>query len=111
MKRPFEVTILGWLFIAVGIVTTAHNLWTGRMDRWMVLIVFVEMIAVVGGMYLLQGANWARWLLLAWLAGHVVAVAFDPSRYLLSHVVLLLIIGYVLLRPPVSTYFHRSQHK
>ncbi len=111
MKRPFEVTILGWLFIAVGIVASAHNLWTGRMDRWMVLIVIVEVIAMVGGIYLLRGANWARWLLLAWLAGHVIAVAFDPSRFPLPHLVLLLIIGYVLLRPPVSTYFQRAQPK
>ena len=107
MRRPFEVAILGWLFIAVGILSTAHHLRVGTMDRWMIVIVAVGVIAFIGGIFLLRGANWARWLLLAWLAGHVVAVAFDPSRYPLPHAVLLLIIGYALLRPPVSTYFQR----
>src|SRR5260370_3208027 len=29
MKRPFQVTVLGWLFIIVGILSTAYHLWKG----------------------------------------------------------------------------------
>lgn len=33
-KRPFEVTFLGWLFIAVGIISTIYHLLKGSLDRW-----------------------------------------------------------------------------
>jgi len=36
----------------------------------------IRIIAVVGGVFLLMGHNWARWLMLAWLAFHVAVSAF-----------------------------------
>ena len=95
IKRPFQVTILGWLFIVVGILSTAFHLWKGSLDRWMVLIV-------------LRGARWARWLLLAWLAFHVVVSALNSLTDAMPHVVLVLVVGYFLLGPPTSRYFQRA---
>lgn len=109
ITRPFEVTFLGWLFIVVGILSTAHHLVKGSLDRWMIAIVLVGAIAVVAGIFLLRSANWARWLVLAWLAFHVVASALNSMWDALPHLVLLLVIGYVLLGPPTSKYFHRTQ--
>jgi uncharacterized membrane protein HdeD (DUF308 family) len=108
MKRPFQVTMLGWLFIVVGIVSTAYHLLKGTLDRWMVPIVLVGIIAVVAGVFLLRGARWARWLVLAWLAFHVVVSALNSLGEAMPHVVLLLVIGYVLLGPPTSEYFQRA---
>lgn len=110
-SRPFQVAVLGWLFIAVGIVSTAWHLWKGTLDRWMVLIVLVGAIAVVAGVFLLRGARWARWLLLAWLAFHVGVSALNSLSAALPHVALLLIVGYVLLGPPTSEYFRQEQTK
>jgi hypothetical protein len=108
MKRPFQVTLLGWLFIVVGIVSTAYHLLKSTLDRWMVPIVLVGITAVVAGVFLLRGARWARWLVLAWLAFHVVVSALNSLGEAMPHVVLLLVIGYVLLGPPTSKYFQRA---
>lgn len=108
-KRPFQVTILGWLFIVVGILSTTYHLLKGSLDRWMVPIVLVGLIAIVAGVFLLRGARWARWLLLAWLAFHVVVSALNSLSDAMPHVVLLLVVGYFLLGPPTSKYFQRAQ--
>jgi uncharacterized membrane protein HdeD (DUF308 family) len=109
MKPPFQVTFLGWLFIVVGIVSTAYHLWHGTLDRWTVPIVIVGALAVVAGVFLLRGVSWARWLLLAWLAFHVVVGALNSLGDALPHAVLLLAVGYVLLGPPTSKYFERAK--
>ena len=109
MNRPFQVTLLGWLFIVVGNVSTAYHLWKGSLDRWMVLIVLVGIIAIVAGVFLLRGARWARWLILAWLAFHMVVSALNSLSDAMAHVVLLLLVGYFLLGPPTSKYFQRAQ--
>src|SRR6266850_2256591 len=108
MKRPLPVTILGCLFIVVGLVGFVYHLSESPLDRWVVLISIVRIIAVVGGVFLLMGHNWARWLILAWLAFHVVVSAFHSLSESIAHVVLLIIVGYVLLRPPASKYFQSA---
>jgi uncharacterized membrane protein HdeD (DUF308 family) len=105
MKRPFQITFLGWLFIVVGILSTIYHLLKSPLDRWTVPIVLVGAIAIVAGIFLLRGARWARWLVLAWLAFHVVVSALNSWSEALPHVVLLLVVGYFLLGPPTSRYF------
>jgi hypothetical protein len=69
------------------------------------LIAAVRAIAIVGGIFLLKGRNWARWLLLAWAAFHVfVGALYSPSNAI-AHFVLLGVIAYFLLTPPASGYF------
>jgi hypothetical protein len=109
VKRPFQITVLGWLFIVVGILSTTYHLLKGSLDPWMVPIVIVGIIAIVAGVFLLRGARWARWLLLAWLAFHVVVSALNSLSDAMPHVVLLLVVGYFLLGPPTSKYFQRAQ--
>jgi uncharacterized membrane protein HdeD (DUF308 family) len=109
MKRPFQVTMLGWLFIAVGILSTVYHLLKGSLDRWIVPILLVGAIAIAAGVFLLRGARWARWLVLAWLAFHLVVSAFNSLSDAIAHLVLLLVVGYVLLGPPTSNYFQSSQ--
>jgi uncharacterized membrane protein HdeD (DUF308 family) len=102
MKRPFQVTLLGWLFIAVGILSTIYHLWNSPLDRWTVPILLVGIIAIVAGAFLLRGARWARWLVLAWLAFHVVVSALNSLADAMPHLVLLLVVAYFLLGPPTS---------
>lgn len=111
MKRPFQVTALGWLFIAVGILSTIYHLLKSPLDRWTAPILLVGIIAVVAGVFLLRGARWARWLVLAWLAFHVVLSALNSVSDAMAHVVLLLVVGYFLLGPPTSKYFQSTQLK
>ena len=105
MKRPLIVTAIGVLFIlagAVGFVYHFHR----PFDRDFAAIEFVRLLAVVGGIFLLLGHGWARWLVLVWLAFHVGISAMDSMGKFAFHLALLLVIGYMLLRPPASEYFH-----
>ncbi len=109
MKRPFQVTMLGWLFIVVGVLSTTYHLLKGPLDRWTLPILLVGTTAIVAGVFLLRGAGWARWLVLAWLAFHVVVSALNSLSDALAHVVLLSVVAYFLLGPPTSKYFQRGQ--
>ena len=71
----------------------------------------VGIMAIVAGVFLLRGARWARWLVLAWLAFHVVVSALNSLSDAMAHVVLLLVVGYFLLGPPTSEYFQSTQPK
>jgi len=108
MKRPFAVTVLGCLFIIAGLVGLIYHLSERPLEHWIVPVSIVRIIAVVGGVFLLRGHNWARWLMLAWLAFHVVVSAFHSLSEFIPHVVLLVIFGYVLLGPPASKYFQSA---
>jgi uncharacterized membrane protein HdeD (DUF308 family) len=111
MKRPFQVTMLGWLFVAVGILSTVYHLLKSSLDRWTVPIVLVGIAAVVAGVFLLRGARWARWLVLAWLGFHVVVSASISLSDAMPHTVLFLVVSYFLLGPPTSKYFQSVQPK
>ena len=69
------------------------------MGQWLVVMGMIGALAVVGGVYLLLGRGWARWLVLAWMAFHVVVSWFDGVGKFAVHLAMLLVIGYVLLRP------------
>jgi hypothetical protein len=109
MKRPFEVSFLGWLFMVTGLASVAFPLAGRPIDRWSILIAAIGVIAVVGGIFLLLGRSWARWLLLAWLAFHVVVSAFRSVSQTLAHAVLLVVVGYFLLGSPAAKYFRSTR--
>jgi len=54
---------------------------------------------------MLRGLNWARWLLLVWIAYHVLISAFHSLPQLIMHGFLLVVVAYLLFRPTVSAYF------
>ena len=109
MERPYQVTVTGWLVILAGVISTFVHLWRYAMDRWMFVIVLVGAIAVVAGAFLLRGSRWARWVILAWIGGHVVAFSLLGVSEGLPLAVLLVIFGYVLLGPPTAEYDRRKQ--
>ena len=108
MKRPIPVTILGCLFIVAGVVGLAYHLAQRPLDRWVALIAFIRVIAVVGGVFLLKGRNWARWLVIGWLGFHVGVSAFHSLSECIAHAVLFVVVTYFLLTPPDSKYFQIS---
>lgn len=111
LRRPYEVTATGWLFVVIGTLNTAWHLWKGTFDRWMIAILFLTVSAIVAGVFLLRGARWARWLALAWLAFHVVVSALNSLWDAVPHGVLLLVIGYVLLGPPTAEYYRQERRE
>jgi len=63
-----------------------------------------EAFAVIAGLYLLRGSDWARWLALAWMAFHV-AISYDDTQKLIIHACIFVLIAWLLFRPGVRHYF------
>ena len=72
------------------------------------MIAAIAAVAIIGGVFLLRGHGWARWLLLVWLTAHVVISAFHSWSLMLAHLVLFVAIAYSLLAPPASQYFRSA---
>jgi len=104
MKRPIIVTAIAILFISAGGVGFVYH-FHRPFDRDFLVIELVRLLAVVGGVFMLVGKGWARWLVLVWLAFHVGISALDSMGKFAFHLVLLLVMGYALLRQPASEYF------
>ena len=109
-KRPLSVTILGCVYIAVGIVGFAYHftelLARPYDDVWVEL---TEFLAIVCGVFLLRGHNWARWVALAWIAFHVILSAFHALPEFAIHCLFCAAIAWFLFRPAAARYFRGSR--
>ena len=106
-SRPLSVTVIGWLSIAAGVVGLAYHAgeFRARPPLEYAIVCFVRLLAILCGVFVLRGRNWARWLLLAWLAYHVALSAFHRLSQLVIHGLLLAAVAYLLFRPRASAYF------
>jgi hypothetical protein len=104
-KRPASVWILSYLYIAVGTVGFAYyfpELIAHQNDSlWIEL---TELLAIVSGVFMLRGHNWARWLALVWMAFHV-AISFPVHRQMATHLAIFVGISWVLFMPDTRRYF------
>lgn len=109
-KRPLSVTVVGCIFIAAGVVGFAYHV-TGFRTHPPLEVVWVcllRLLAILGGVFVLRAKNWARWLVLAWLAYHVALSAFHQVSELIMHALLFAIIAYILFRRPAAAYFRNT---
>ena len=109
-KRPLSITVVGCIFIAAGVIGFGYHVTELRTHPPLevVWVCVLRLLAILGGVFVLRGKNWARWLVLAWIAYHVVLSAFHHFFELAVHAALLALIAYILFRPRASAYF-RSQ--
>jgi hypothetical protein len=110
MRRPISVTILAGVYLAVGVLGFAFHfreLLAGHHDA--VGIELTEFLAILCGVFLLRGHNWARWLALAWIAFHVVLSAFHAIPELVIHAVFCAVIAWLLFRPEATRYFRGAR--
>jgi len=108
MKRPWAVTVLGLLFMVAGLVGLFYHVTTEKFGWGLILVLLLRLLAVIGGIFLLLGRSWARWLTVGWLAIHVVVSAFDSLGQMASHAVLLVIVTYFLFKEPEADYFRST---
>ncbi len=66
-------------------------------------------LAIVGGVALLYGRNWARWLLAAWMLAHVAISLAHSTAEVLMHLAIFTPLAFLLFRPAVDAFFHRSR--
>jgi hypothetical protein len=109
-RRPITVTILGCVLIATGVASLAFHVTDLKASRnllsELLLLSLVRILAIVSGVFMLRGSNWARWLALAWIAFHVAISFFDSLQKVAVHGLIFLLFGYLLLRPEATAYFH-----
>ena len=105
--RPFAITVVSWLFIAVGVVETVVHIRTSlhSFHREDVLIVALELVAVVAGVFMLRGESWARWLAVVWMAFHVVVGYLNGPQQVLVHAIIFAGITFLLFRADARTWF------
>lgn len=104
-KRPFPVLLLCFLYIAAGATAFAANfssLPAGGLAAAGTEL--VEVLAVVAGVFMFLGHNWARWLALAWIAFHV-AISIPVPRLAAIHLLFFAVIAWILFRPAARRYF------
>jgi hypothetical protein len=111
-KRPVSVTIVAALYVMVGTVGFAVHgreaLARHAFQYDDALIELTELIAILCGVFLLQGRSWARWLTLTWIAAHAAFSFFDSRQRGAVHALFLVAIAYALFRPDARIYFQHS---
>ena len=114
-NRPRSITIIGWLFVVFGSITLLSGVlpfgdvtFAQRVaelqSHWYVHL--SRVLGIVAGAFMLKGYNWARWLLVAWMAFHIVVGALNGLVHFLTHVVIFSVILFFIFRRPASTYFN-----
>lgn len=108
-KRPISVAILSAIFAGSGAIALAYHATDFKSSHPLapdlIWVSLVSLAAVVGGIFMFRGHNWARWLAVAWLAFHVVISAFHSLAALTVHILLLSLFAYLLFRPRAGEYF------
>ena len=111
-KRPLSITVISWLFLAAGVIGFAYHVTEFKVRRPFendaVWVCFVRFLAILCGVFMLRGSNWARWLLVGWMGYHIVLSALHSPLQLVVHGLLFAVIFYFLLRPTASAYFRNS---
>lgn len=109
--RPLSVAILAWIYIAVGAIGAIGHasefLARNAFQYDVIWIELTEFIAILCGVFILRGHNWARWIALAWIAFHVVITAFHPLPRFAIHCAFCAVIAWLLFRPAAERYFRR----
>lgn len=108
-KRPWPVTLIALLYITIGAIGFLYHFpaFHGQYgfhqeDFWIEL---TEAVALLCGIFLLQGRNWARWLALAWIAFHVALSALHSLQETIIHAAFCAIIAAILFNRSASKYF------
>jgi hypothetical protein len=107
-NRPPSVTVIAWVYIAAGAIGFVYHfgeLWARPFRYDPLLIEFVRVLAIVAGVFVLRGRNWARWLALAWIGFHVILSAFHPLAELAIHCLFFALTAWALFRGAAARYF------
>ena len=116
-ERPLSVTVIGWIFIAVGAIALVVG-WVPLAQRLTEFkehpfenapVFLARVLAVLCGVFMLCGFNWARWLLVVWIGYHVVIGLLHSPGSGLVHGLLFAVVVYFLFRPRASAYFRDSK--
>lgn len=112
MKRPLTVIIIACLLMVTGALGIVFHLSDFKAQPFQyenVWISLVRLTAIVCGIFMLRGNNWARWLAIVWMAFHVIVGSLHSVREGVVHALFLLLFAYFLFRPEARAYFGRGR--
>jgi hypothetical protein len=123
MPRPRSITLVAWIFIAAGAAGILNDVWPlltsgaaqqlaklkadGLLDlgaAW-----GTRLLAVVGGVGLLRGHNWARWLLVAWMVFHLGISVLHSLEEILMHAAIFAPLTWLMFRRSLGPFFHPAK--
>ena len=114
MRRPpWSVIVVSALLILAGLAGLLFHLSdfknTPPLSYDLVVVSVVRLMAVVIGIFMLTGHNWARWLAMAWITFHVIVSAFHPIGELAAHLAVFGIFAAALFHRAASRYFSATK--
>lgn len=106
-KRPIYVTVLGYVLVAAGVVGIAYHFaeFKSTPPSEYLLVLVVRLIAIVAGVFMLRGRDWARWLAIAWIGFHLGISIFHTKEGIAVHAVVLVAFSVLLFLPAANQYF------
>jgi uncharacterized membrane protein HdeD (DUF308 family) len=107
-KIAVSVLLISILYILAGGAGVIYH-FNDPIDGEYFWLLFLRLLAVVGGIFALHGANWARWLLVLWIALHLGFSLFHSWREGLAHGVLLVITIVGLFNGKAKGWFLRNE--
>ena len=109
-KRPIPVTVLSIFLIIMGIIALIGGVLQIHQESSLEIFIasLIRLLAVVSGIFMLNGRQWARWLCIAWFTYHVVLSIGHTKFELIAHCLFTIIVLIILFSPPANAYF-RSQ--
>lgn len=96
--------VIGWLFVAIGASGLVYGMWNLHPLNDFLWATGSRLVALAGGVLLLRGVPWAKWVLVAWLAFHVVLGAMHSTERFAVHAVLMAVICFFLFRPRATAH-------
>lgn len=122
-NRPLSITVIGLGYILAGLgpiaITILSMISPGadsptRDHQNSVELAFVlgsAVVAIVAGLFMLRGADWARWLGVLWMGRHVGISILHSLFALVVHAVLFVALLFFLFRGPATRYFRRGAQR
>jgi len=119
--RPLSITLIAWLFVAIGLATAVGGLYpiaaaSGQgpgefRERLAELtpMVLSALVAVAGGVWMLRGRDLGRWLAAIWMGAHIVLSMLHSLSRTVVHALLFALIAFALFRPAASAYFRAAR--
>jgi len=120
-RRPLSITIISWILIAFGGLaflismrplanfSAVQRIAERDVEFW--LIPVIQILALLSGLFMLYGFNWARWLLVVWVGYHVIISLMHSIFEVFVHSLLFAVVLYIIFRPPATEYFRRARVK
>ncbi|HCW08163.1 MAG TPA: hypothetical protein DGG95_12450 [Cytophagales bacterium] len=106
MNRPLSITLISILFIMAGVLGIFYHINDLKNPSTEAAWIFVvRVLAIVGGVFTFKGVNWARWLIIVWMAYHVALSFLHTSLELLIHIGFFALALYALFNKGAAAYF------